>query len=125
MNLNDTIEMMTKATNESYANMRKLAEINLATMDALTAKQMEIFKLCLDTGAKQADLMKDAKRVDEVVGSQTEAARELGEKLVESNREVVEIITQSRDSYQNWAEESVKQVKAQAETVTKAARKAA
>ena len=125
MNMNDTIEMMTKATNESYANMRKLAEINLATMDELTAKQMEIFKLCLDAGAKQAEMIKDAKRVDELFGDQAEAARELGEQLVDRNREVVDIFAKSRDAYQAWTEESLKQAKAQTEKATKAARKAA
>jgi phasin family protein len=125
MNLNKTFELMSKAADQGFANLRKAADINLSTWDQLVATQMAVMNQCLETTNKQMELMKTAKRVDDMVGRQTELARELGEKLVESNKEIVEIINKSSEDYQALVEASVEQAKSQmdeaAEAVTKAA----
>ena len=113
MNMNETFELMTKSTNQSLANLRKMAEINLNTWDKLVATQMSVMNQCLEATSKQAELLKDAKRVDELLGAQTELARDLGEKLVESNKEVVEILSQTTEEYQALAEAGVEQAKSQ------------
>lgn len=129
MNVNETLEMVVNATNDSYANLRKLAELNLATWDKLVAKQMELMTMCLDAGNKQYEAMQGAKRPDEVMGNQMAMARECGEKMMAKNREMVDLLVSTRDEYQGWVEESVKQLKDQfttaGETVRKSARKAA
>jgi phasin family protein len=111
MKLNETFELLTKSTDEGYANLRKLAEINMNTWEQLVAKQMAVMNLCYENTSKQAELLKEAKRADELVGQQTELARDLSEKLVESNKEVVEILNKTRDEYQGLAESSVEQAK--------------
>jgi len=113
MNLNETFELITKSTNESYDGLRKLTEINMNTWEQLVAKQMAVMNLCFETTSKQAEMLKDAKRADEMVGEQAELARDLGEKLVESNKEVVEIFNKTREEYQELAENSVEQAKSQ------------
>ncbi len=113
MNMNETFELMTKSTNEGYSNLRKLAEINMNTWEQLAAKQMAVMNLCFETTSKQAELLKGVKRVDELVGPQNELARDLGEKLVESNQQVVEILNKNRDEYKDLAETSMEQVKSQ------------
>lgn len=129
MNMNETIELMTKTANDNYANMRKLAELNLATWDKLVAKQMEMMTMCLDAGTKQYEAAQSVKRVDELMGKQSEMARECGEKLMQKNREVVDLLVSTRDEYQGWLEESMTHVKEQlsqaGETARKATRKAA
>lgn len=129
MNVNDTVEMMVKATNDGYANLRKLAELNLATWDKLVAKQMEMMTMCLDASSKQYEALQGAKRPDEVVGNQMAMARECGEKVMAKNREMVDLLVNTRDEYQSWVEESVQQVKDQfakaGETARKSVRKAA
>ena len=111
MNMNETYDAMLKATNESYANLRKLAELNMATMDKLMAKQMEMMTLCMDTGSKQYDTVKDIKDPEALVAKQVEMARECGEKIMNKNREVADLLTDTRDEYQNWMENSVAQIK--------------
>jgi len=113
MNMNETFELMNKSANEGYTNLRKLAEINMNTWEQLAAKQMAVMNLCFEATTKQVDLLKEAKRADELVGPQAELARDLGEKLVESNKEVMEILSKTRDEYQDLAESSVEQAKAQ------------
>jgi phasin family protein len=129
MKVNETYEMMIAAANDTYANMRKLAELNLATWDKLVAKQMEMMTLCLDASSKQYDAVKNVKGPDELVGNQVAMARECGEKLMEKNREMVDLLVSTREDYQGWVEESVQQVKDQltksGATVSKPARKAA
>lgn len=115
MNINESFEMVSKAADESYANLRKLADINLNVWDQLASKQMEVMKLCLETGNKQVELGKDVKRVDELFGKQAELARELGEQLVESNQQVVEILNNSREEYQGWLEAGMEQAKGRME----------
>lgn len=129
MKVNETYEMMIAAANDTYANMRKLAELNLATWDKLVAKQMELMTLCLDASSKQYDAVKNVKGPDELLGNQVAMARECGEKLMEKNREMVDLLVNTREDYQGWVEESVQQVKDQltksGATVSKPARKAA
>ena len=111
MKLNETFELLTKSTDEGYANLRKLAEINMNTWEQLVAKQMAVMNVCFENTSKQAELMKEAKSVDELVEKQTELARELSEKLAESNKEVVEVLNKTRDEYQGLAESSVELAK--------------
>jgi hypothetical protein len=124
MNMNESIAAMTKATNENYANLRKLTELNLATWDKLVAKQMEMMTLCMDAGSKQLEATQESKRVDDLMGRQSEMARECGEKLLEKNREMVDLLVGTRDDYQNWFEVSVSQIKDQFSQAGEAARKA-
>ena len=63
--------------------------------------------------SKQAELLKNTKRIDELMDKQAELARDLGEKLVESNKEVVEILSQTTEEYQALAEAGVEQAKSQ------------
>jgi phasin family protein len=129
MKVNETYEMMLATFNDTYANMRKLAELNLVTWDKLVAKQMELMTLCLDAGTRQYETVKDVKGPDELLGNQVAMARECGEKLMEKNREMVDLLVSTREDYQGWVEESVKQVKDQftkaATTASKPPRKAA
>jgi phasin family protein len=129
MNSNETYEMMVSTANDTFANLRKLAELNLATWDKLVSKQMELMTLCLDASSKQYAAVKDVKGPDELLGNQVAMARECGEKLMEKNREMVDLLVSTREEYQGWVEDSVKQVKDQFTKVgtsaSKPARKAA
>jgi phasin family protein len=127
MNLNETYTAMNKAVNDNYANMRKLAELNLATWDKLVAKQMEMMTLCMDASSKHYEAVKDVKDVkdvNELVGRQTEMARECGEKFMQKNREVVELLSGTRDEYQSWVETSMGQLKDQLAEAGEVTRKA-
>jgi len=126
MNFNDTFNLISKSANENYASLRKLADINMNAWDQLASKQMEVMNLCFETSCKQAELSKDVKRVDELFGKQTEMARELSEQLVESNQQVAEILSNTREEYQGWVEAGTAQARSQMEQVTTVnARKAA
>ena len=124
MKLNETFELLTKSTDEGYANLRKLAEINMNTWEQLVAKQMAVMNVCFENTSKQAELLKEAKRVDELVEKQTELARELSEKLAESNKEVMEVLNKTRDEYQDLAESSVEQAKSRLMEAAEAAKQA-
>ena len=126
MNYEDTFKLVSETANENYTSLRKLADINLNVWDQLASKQLEIMKLCFDTSTRQAEMGNDVKRADEMFGKQVELARELGEKLVESNEQVVEILNSTRDEYQGWVEAGTEQARAHMEQVAPAkARKAA
>ena len=126
MDYEDTFSQVSKAVNENYTSLRKLADINMNAWDQLASKQLEIMKLCFDTSTRQAEMGNDVKRADEMFGKQVELARELGEKLVESNEQVVEILNSTRDEYQGWVEAGTEQARTHMEQVAPAkARKAA
>lgn len=113
MNMNETIELLNKSTSDGYANLNKLAEININAWRQLAAGEMAVMNLVFETAGKQADLLKDTKRVDELLGKQTELARELGEQLLESNKKRIEILSNTRDEYQDFAKASAAQAKSQ------------
>lgn len=120
MNLNETFELMNKTANEGYQAFRKLAELNLATADKLFAKQVELTRLCFEAGSAQLENAKNVRRVDELLEKQNQNVREFGEALLEKNREVVELLTESREDYQKWAEAGLNQAR---EQLTKTAEK--
>lgn len=113
MNMNEPIELLNKSTSEGYANLNRLAEINMNAWQQLVAGEMAVMNLFFETAGKQAGLLKDVKRVDELVGKQSELARDLGEQLLESNKKVIEILSNTRDEYQDIAEASAAQARSQ------------
>lgn len=113
MNMNETVELVNKSTSEGFANLNKLAEINMNAWQQLAAGEMAVMNLFFETAGKHADLLKDVKRADELMGMQVELARDLGEQLLESNNKVVEILSNTRDEYQNVAEASAEQASSQ------------
>ena len=125
MNTNETVELMSKATRDGYANLNKLAEINMNAWQQLAAGEMTLMNLFFETAGKQADLLKDVKRVDELVGKQAELARNLGEQLLESNKKVVEILSNTREEYQDIAEASAEQARSQLNEAAEAVKHAA
>jgi phasin family protein len=113
MNMNETFVLMNQSSSDYYANLNKLAEINMNAWQQLVAGKMAVMNHFFETAGKQAELLKDAKRVDELVEKQAELARDLGEQILESNKEVVEILSNTRDEYQEIAEASAVQAKSQ------------
>lgn len=113
MNMNETIELMNKSTSEGYANLNKLAEINMNAWQQLVAGNMAVMNLFFETAGKQADLLKDVKRVDDMMGKQAELASDLGEQLLESNKKVVEILSNTNEEYQHVAEAGAEQARSQ------------
>jgi len=113
MNMNEAIELMNKSASEGYANLNRVAEINMNTWQQLAAGKMAVMNLFFETAGKQADLLKDVKRADELMGKQAELARDLGEQLLESNKKAAEILSNTRDEYQNVAEVSAGQARSQ------------
>jgi hypothetical protein len=113
MNMNETFELANKSTSEGFANLNKLAEINMNAWQQLAAGEMAVMNLFFETAGKQSELLKDVKRVDDLMGKQTELARNLGEQLLESNKKVVEILSNTRDEYQHIAEASSEQARSQ------------
>lgn len=125
MNMNETFELMSKTADQNLANMRKLAEINLSAWDQLATAQMAVMNQFFDTTNKQVELLKEVKPVDELVTQQTELARDLGEKVVAHNKDLVEILSKTSNEYRSLVETSVEQAKSQLDEAAEVAKKAA
>lgn len=125
MKFQDSVDMLTEVANENYASLRKLAELNIATMDKLVAKQVEMMTMCLQAGSRQYEAAQGVKRVDELLGKQAEMARECGEKMMQKNSELVDLLASSRDEYQAWAEENATHANEWLSRAAETARKAA
>ena len=113
MNMNETFALMNQSSNDYYANLNKLAEINMNAWQQLVAGKMAVMNHFFETAGKQAELLKEVKGVDELVEKQTGLVRDLGEQLLESNKEAGEILSNTRDAYQEIAEISAAQAKEQ------------
>ena len=124
MNLNETFELVNKSATLGYDNLRKIAEINMNAWEQLVAAQMSAMNICFEATAKQAEMLKTAKRMDDLLVQQSELAREVSEKLVESNKEVAEIMDKTRDEYQELAEAGVEQAKSQMEEAAEVVKRA-
>jgi hypothetical protein len=128
MNATETVESMNRMVSDNVAAMRKLAELNTDLWSKLTAKQLELFRMYFETTARLFEVEKGASRADELVAKQMEVAREYGQSAMRVNREIFELFSGSRDSYEAWLDETMHQAKeqvAKSAEVSKTTRKAA
>jgi hypothetical protein len=125
MNPQATFELMLKTAAQNQAALRALAELNLNTWDKLVSKQMELYGLCFEAGSKQADLLQAVRDPQDAVTGQAQALRECGETLMAKNREMVSLLSETRDDYAKWLEGSLEQAKAQMNEAGDVATKAA
>ncbi len=101
----DSIETLKALGDTSYQQARELSELNLRTWSEMAEQQMDLFGLMLNTGMRQTELMTQAQQdPSRLLDEQMKLSRELGEALVERNRNLLARSSEIGNSYRELIE---------------------
>lgn len=115
------LDMINELGSDGFESMRELGEINLRNWERMVARQMDAVSLMMETGLRQARAASEAKGYNDLVKTQIDFAKELGQRMVEETRQNLKLAGDARDEYRVWFEKGMVNVR---EKMTEAAKAA-
>jgi len=105
---NDVFETVSKMTQQTLENWKKLGETNLKIGEKLLAEQVELTSALFEITARNAEEAAKTKDVKEIASMQAELAQETGKLLVDSARSCADIIAEAGKVYNQLFETTLK-----------------
>lgn len=121
---NEFLEMVNQFNENMLASAKRLGDLNMRTFEKVMSKQSELMNACLESSAKQYEVMTTAKDYKEATQAQSELLKGCNEKFLANMRETTEMMNSVRDELTSLMEETVKFTSDSIEQAGKAATKA-
>ena len=123
---NEFLDMVNQFNENFLASAKRVGELNLRTFEQLTNKQAEIVNDCLESSAKQYEVLTSAKDYKEALAAQSDLFKGCNDKFLANLRETAEMMNALREEYSGMVEEAVKYTSQSVEKASElAAKKAA
>lgn len=122
---NEFLEMVNQFNDNMLASAKRLGEINMRAFEKMTTKQADMMNACLESSAKQYEVMTTAKDYKEAMKAQSELLKGCNDKFLANMRETTEMMNSVRDELTTLMEESIKITSDSIEQAGKAATKKA
>ena len=123
---NELLEMVNQFNENVLASVKRIGDLNMRTFEQLTSKQAEIMNDCLESTAKQYEVLSTAKDYKDAMNAQGELLKGCNEKYLANVRETAEMLNAVREEITGMVEEAVQYTKDSVEKATElAAKKAA
>lgn len=103
----ETIAEVNEFVTDSF---KQLSEVNTRAYDSIVKGQTEIANICVRTGVKQLELVREVKDIPAYLKAQKELTTELAEEMIKFAQSTVELATSNRDELFGWIESSTKGV---------------
>lgn len=125
----DILDMVNQFNENVFASMKRLGDINMRTFEQIAGKQAAVMNECLESSAKQYEVLTTAKDYKEAMAAQAELMKACNEKFLANLRETTDMMTSVREELTGLVEEAVKYTSESVEkagvVATKTAKKAA
>jgi phasin family protein len=105
---NDFLEMVNQFNENVFASAKRMGELNMRTFEQFAAKQAQVMNDCMESSAKQIEVMTTAKDYKDAMAAQSELLKGCNEKFLANLRETTEMMTEVRDELSTLVEEAVK-----------------
>jgi phasin family protein len=105
---NDFLEMVNQFNENVFASAKRMGELNMRTFEQFAAKQAQVMNDCMESSAKQIEVMTTAKDYKDAMAAQSELLKGCNEKFLANLRETTEMMTEVRDELSSMVEEAVK-----------------
>jgi phasin family protein len=105
---NELMEMVNQFNENMFTSAKRLGELNLRTFEQIAAKQAEIVNSCLESSAKQYEVLTTAKDYKDAMNAQSALLKGCNEKFLANMRETAEMMTAVRNELTEMVEEAVK-----------------
>ena len=123
---NEILEMVNQFNENVLASVKRISDLNMRTFEQLSSKQAEIMNDCLESTAKQYEVLSTAKDYKEAMTAQGELLKGCNEKYLANVQETAEMLNAVREEMTGMVEEAVQYTKDSVEKATElAAKKAA
>jgi phasin family protein len=123
---NELLEMVNQFNENVLASVKRIGDLNMRTFEQLTSKQAEIMNDCLESTAKQYEVLSTAKDYKDAMNAQGELLKGCNKKYLANVRETAEMLNAVREEMTGMVEEAVQYTKDSVEKATElAAKKAA
>ena len=105
---NEILEMVNQFNENMFASAKRLGELNMRTFEQFAAKQAQVMNDCMESSAKQMEVITTAKDYKDAMTAQSELLKGCNEKFLANLRETTEMMTEVRDELSGLVEEAVK-----------------
>ena len=105
---NELLEMVNQFNENVFASVKRIGELNMRTFEQLASKQAEIMNECLESTAKQYEVIGKSKDPKAAMTAQSELLKGCNEKYLANVRETAELLTSVREEMTGMVEEAVK-----------------
>lgn len=104
----DIINSFNEFGQTAFDAARRLGEVNLCAAEKLLEQQFATTSALLETGARNLELMSQAKTPQELLNGQAKLVQAYGEQWLNSCRGAAEILAEARNAAGELIEENVK-----------------
>jgi phasin family protein len=104
----ELLEMVNEFNENVFASAKRLGELNMRTFEQMTAKQADIINACLESSAKQYEVLTTAKDYKDAAAAQSELLKGCNEKFLANLRETAEMMNAAREEFSGVVEEAIK-----------------
>lgn len=105
---NDLFEMVNQFNENMMASAKRLGDINMRAFEQMATKQTEIMNNCLESSAKQYEVLTTAKDYKQAMQAQSELLKGCNDKFMANMRDTAEMMTSVREELTGLVEETVK-----------------
>jgi len=105
---NEAFEEWMKVSKNAVEPMLRLNEITVRAMESVARQQLDVARDYLDLGTKQASILGNAERPEDLLSEQGQLVTEFGERLINRAQEFAKIATETQQAVSKWAEEAAK-----------------
>jgi phasin family protein len=105
---NEFLEMVNKFNENAFASAKRLGDLNLRTFEQIAGKQSEIMNSCMESSAKQYEILSTTKDYKQAMAAQSELLQQCSEKFMANVRETAEMMAEFREELTRMAEEAAR-----------------
>ena len=105
---NEIFEMVNQFNENMMASAKRLGDINMRAFEQMANKQAEIMNDCLESSAKQYEVLTTAKDYKQAMQAQSELLKGCNDKFMLNMRDTAEMMTSVREELTGLVEETVK-----------------
>ena len=122
---NELLEMVNQFNQNFFASAKRLGDLNMRTFEQVASKQAAILNECLESSAKQYEVLTTAKDYKAAMVAQSELLKGCNEKFLANMRDTAQLLTSVREELTGMVEEAVKYTSESVEKAGKVAAKKA
>lgn len=104
----ELLEMVNEFNENVFASAKRLGDLNMRTFELFANKQAEIINSCLESSAKQYEVLTTAKDYKEAMAAQSALLKGCNEKFLANMRDTADMMTSVREELSGLVEDAVK-----------------
>ena len=120
---NEILEMVNQFNENVLASVKRIGDLNMRTFEQLASKQAQIMNDCLESTAKQYEVLSTSKDYKQAMAAQSELLKGCNEKYLANVRETAEMLSAVREEMTGMVEEAVKYTSSSVEKAAEMASK--